>query len=78
MLTRIATVLPLAPVDALFARVLVALSPRIKGYACVPDCGAPRINGSCNCGNGCYGDTYVDDCTGGFCFCGNCAPHPPC
>jgi hypothetical protein len=62
MLTRLATAVPLGPVDALFVRALTKLSPRVPGHACIPDCLGPNYCGGCSCGNGCTGDRYCDDC----------------
>jgi len=77
MITRLISLLPLTPVDAILVRALTAMSPRVEAYACVPDCGAPRPSGVCNCSNGCWATRYVDDCTGAFCYCDTC-PSPPC
>lgn len=77
MLARLATRIPIAPIDALFVRALAATSPRITAAACEPGCDFPRKSGLCSCSNGCWADRFVDDCTGAFCYCDDC-PSPPC
>jgi hypothetical protein len=75
MLTRFATSLPLGRVDAMFARSLAWLSPRVGGHACVPDCSTQHTCGSCYCAQCSFpcnnaGTRWCDSCgPGDFCRC---------
>lgn len=78
MLTRIATSLPLGSVDALFARGIAWISPKVGARACLADCSNVHQCGFCSCSpNDPCGPTrprYCDNCgPGDFCYCS-----PPC
>lgn len=77
MLTHLATSLPLGSVDALFARGITWLAPRVHAKACNV-CSGTYACGTCSCPQGpTCGTIECDLCGTGECYC-YCPPAPIC